>query len=383
MRQSFFGLVTVFALLWLPAQVAAESCIACRYFDTLELAGDSQMFSESMKQLEKRPLASVSLGQGAFCETGQGALMAGELTASSDRQFIRAEQIARKSRTCSNDCAPTLNEAEYCAYRDRLVSDRYRLGAVALRLADLAEIYERSGRLEKLPLEVLSADMTLYGGEALNVLTDALKALDSGNPGLVHDIRWQASSTEVSGLFDAVALLTDFSLFKGDTALLEAALETAAEQLATVRDPLFLALTRTRIIQPSEQRALEKRILRGASSMAWVIASLQTSAERQLATSDAAISTDANSVLTGRDPLGIQGAVGCLNKLSLSAFTSSEAPELTVGILDECRSFGPCRSSGEAGRSHRNISPLRAFLETQDEAEKQTFALVNSMCVAN
>lgn len=369
LRQIVVGLYLVLALTGLPASSAAETCIACRYFDTLEMAGDSKVFSEAMSRLETRPLAAVSLSHEPFCETGRGALAAGELLAAADRQSTRAQEIIRKARQCPDVCGSVMSEAEYCGFRDRLITDRYRLGAVALRLADLADVYERAGNEGRFPLEILSDDMTLYGGESLNVLTDALKALVSGNPDLVPELRWQASSTEVSGLFDAIALLADFSLIGGDAKDLEAALEQATTELATMRDVLIVALTRARIMQPAEQRTLEHRILTAASNLAWVIASLQASAEAQLSTAD-------------RDPRAVQGTVGCLNRLSRNAFTGSEAPGMTIDILNGCRPFGSC-PSGDPDPSQAAISPLRAFLKTQDETDIRTSALISSMCPAN
>jgi hypothetical protein len=371
------------ATLWLPTPIsAAETCIACRYFESMEIDGGSRIFADVMARLKALPTASVSLRDGAFCESGPGASVSADLISAADRQFERAEEIAKKTNECPQACAPKLNEAEYCAYSDRLVADRYRLGAVALRLSDLGEIYERAGREAKLPIEVLSSDMTLYGGEALNVLKDASKALAKGASGDVPDVRWQASSTEVAGLFGAVALLADFSLIEGDYAQIETALEKAAAELNTVRDDLMLALTRAKVMEPSEQLALEERLLTGASNLSWVIASLQTSAEAAVAKADASLSTDANAVPPGRNAAAIQETVGCLTKLSLSAITGSEAPSMTDEMLNDCRSFEPCRDKGPVP-SLANVSPLRALLETQDEADKQTFALVKSMCTAN
>ncbi len=377
------ALCAVGTLILLPAPAAAaETCDACRYLDRLEMAGDPDLSAEARARLDGRPLASVGLGQGAFCEAGPGAQVAADLTRAADRQFARAEAIAEKVDACPQTCAPKLGEAEYCTYRGRLVADRYRLGAVALRLADLATIYARAGERERLPIAVLAADMTLYGGEALNVLNDALKAIGAGDPGLVHEVRWQASSTEISGLAGAIALLADLSLIEGDAVPLEAALERAAAELATLRDELMVALTRARLMQPAERRALETRIWAVASDLAWAAASLQNSAEVRAAMAETAMSTDANAVPPGRALRAIQAAVGCLNQLSLSAFTGSEAPAMAADLLNDCRSFEPC-AVGDPGQTRADASPLRALLDAQDETERLTAALVGSMCAAN
>ena len=113
--------------------------------------------------------------------------------------------------------------------------------------------------------------------EALNLVKEALQALASGNVVAVPDVRWQASSTELAGLFGSVALLADFSLMKGDVAQLETALEKASVKLSTVRGELTVALCQRKLMQPAEKLAFEERLLTGASSLAFAITGLQIS----------------------------------------------------------------------------------------------------------
>lgn len=376
-----FGLCWVLALAGWPAFAAAETCIACRYFDALEAAGDPTAFSQAMARLEGRPPAMVSLNRDLSCNAGRGAEVAAELIAAADRQFARTEDIIRQSRQCRQACAPAISEADYCAYRDRLVTDRYRLGAVALRLTDLAEIYGRAGQDDRLPLEILSADMTIYGGQSLTVLTDALGALATGDAERVPDLRWQASSTEVSGLHDAMALLADLSLIEGETNPLETALENAAGQLATLRETLVAALTSGRTMETVQRRTLERRILTGAADLAWLIASLQLSAEAQRSLAGANRSAEAErSTVVMVVPQ--QNTVACLNRLSRNAYTASEAPGLTVEFLDGCRSFASCPPVDPDG-TRAVVSPLRAFLATRQDTDHRTSMLVRSICMAD
>lgn len=335
-----------------------------------------------MSRLESRPLAMVSLNQGAFCDDGKGGAAADELTSAADRQFSQTQNILRRSKECPQACAPSLSEAEYCAYRDRLIEDRYRLGAIALRLTDLAEFYERAGGEDKLPLEVLSTDMTLYGGESLSVLADALEALASGDPNRVPELRWQASATEMSGLFDAVALLADFSLIEGDTQRFETALEGIATRFSSLREKLISALTGTRIVKADEQRPLEQAILDVGSSLAWVIASLQISAEVQRSSAGAVRSRVASEDPAGPGPDSQLATVACLKRLSSTAYNGSEAPGMTLDILSVCRPFTGCPAV-DPGRTQVVVSPLRAFLGTRDEIESRSSSLVKSMCPAN
>lgn len=133
-------------------------------------------------RLASRPGAGVSLKTGAFCETGAGADVASDLIAASDSQFTRANQIEKKIGQCPQACAPNLRNVEFCAYGKRLMTDRYRPGSIGLRLSELARIYERAERRMQLPIEVLAADMTLYGNEALDVLTRVSLSLVGGDP---------------------------------------------------------------------------------------------------------------------------------------------------------------------------------------------------------
>ncbi len=347
----------------LPAHAAEDDCVACRYFDSIRIGDGSTVFDDVLQRLKALPPAAVTLKGGAFCSDGPGASVAETLTGAANEQFARASEIADKAKGCPQACAPALSEADYCAYGDRLFTDRYRLGAVATRLTDLAQLYERAGKDEKPPLEVLSSDMTLYGGEALNVVKQALQALASSNAADVPDVRWQASSTELAGLFGSVALMADFSLISGDVAQLETALEKASVELSTVRDDLTAALRQRKLMQPAEILTFEERLLTGASSLAYAIASLQISAEA------AAPVGSADS----------QTAVGCFRKLALDAITGAEAPDHANGILAACRSFSACPDRSPLQPSV-TVSPLRAFLETRDEAMRQTTALLASMC---
>ncbi|MCR9137259.1 MAG: hypothetical protein NXI27_14785 [Alphaproteobacteria bacterium] len=382
MRQEIVGWCLVLALIGSAGPVAAESCIACRYFEALETADESKDFTRSMSRLENRPLAMVSLNQGAFCDNGIGGTAADELTTAADRQFSQTQNVLRRSKECPQTCAPSVSEAEYCAYRDRLIENRYRLGAIALRLTDLAEIYERAGSEDRLPLEVLSADMTLYGGESLSVLADALEALVSGDPYRLPELRWQASSTEMSALFDAVALLVDFSLIEGDTQQLEMMLERAATQLSFLREQLTAALTGTGIMQAGERRPLEQAILDVGSNLAWAIASLQVSAESQRTSADMLRSRAASEDPAGPGPGSQSGAVACLKRLSSTAFNGSEAPGMTLDILSNCRPFTGCLSV-DLDRTQSVVSPLRALLGSRVDIENRTSSLVKFMCAAN
>lgn len=376
-----FGLWWVLALAGSSDFATAETCIACRYFDTLESAGDPSAFSQAVAQLENRPPVTVSVSLDLSCDAGRGAVVAAELIAAADRQFSRTQDIIRQSRQCREACAPAISEAEYCAYRDRLTTDRYRLGAVALRLTDLADVYARAGQEEQLPLEILATDMTLYGGQSLTVLTDALRSLATGDADLMPGLRWQASSTEVSGLYHAIALLAHLSLMKGDTKRLETALEQAAGELATLRETLIAALTSGRPMPTAQRRILERRILTVAADLTWVIASLQISAEAQRSVAGANRSANkersADAILVPQ-----QGTVACLNRLSRDAYAASEAPGMTVEFLDGCRSFASCPPVDPDG-TRAAVSPLQAFLGTREETDHRTSMLVGSMCMAN
>jgi|GEM_PF-2948520 len=376
-----FGLCWVLTLAGLPASAVAETCIACRYFETLESAADPSAFSQAMARLEDRSPAAISLNRDLACNAGQGAVVAAELRAAADRQFSRTRDIIRQSRQCRETCAPALGEADYCAYRDGLVTDRYRLGAVALRLTDLVELYGRADEEDRLPLDILSADMTLYGGQSLTVLTDALRALATGNSDLLPELRWQASTTELSGLHDAMALLADLSLIEGDTKRFEMALEQAAGQLSTLRETLIAILSSGGPMPTTQRQTLERRILTGAANLAWVIASLQISAEAQRsaegANRSAGVDGSADVMLAPQ-----QGTVACLNRLSRDAYAASEAPGMTLEFLDGCRSFASCPPVDPDGTG-AVVSPLRAFLGTSDETDRRTSMLVRSMCMAN
>lgn len=376
-----FGLCWLLALAGLPAYAVAETCIACRYFETIESAADPSAFSKAMAGLVNRSTAVVSLNRDLACSAGQGAAVAAELGEATDRQFSRTRDIIRRSRQCRETCAPALSEADYCAYRDRMVADRYRLGAVALRLTDLAELYGRADQQDRLPLEILSADMTLYGGQSLTVLTDALRALATGDSDLVPALRWQASTTELSGLHDAMALLADLSLIEGDTKRLETALEQAAGQLSTLRETLIAVLASGRTMRSAQRQTLERRILMGAANLAWVIASLQISAEAQHsaagANRSAGVDGSTDAMVVPR-----QGTIACLNRLSRDAYAASEAPGMTVEFLDGCRSFASCPPVDPDG-TRGVVSPLRSFLSTMDETDQRTSRLVGSMCKAN
>ena len=209
----------------LPAYAAEEDCVACRYFESIRIGDGSTVFDSVLLRLKTLPPASVTLQGGAFCSTRPGSSVAETLTGAANEQYARASEIADKAKQCPQACAPALSDADYCAYGDRLFTDRYRLGAVATRLTDLAQLYERAGKDEKPPLQVLSSDMTLYGGEAMNVVKEALQALAAGDAAAIPDVCWQASSTELTGLFGSVALMADFSLIGGDVAQLETALD--------------------------------------------------------------------------------------------------------------------------------------------------------------
>lgn len=365
LRLSIAGVFLSFVALSPPALATVDDCIACRHFEIMKIEGGSRVFADILARLRERPITSITLKSGAFCADGPGASVAADLTDAAERQAARADEVVRKTRSCPASCAPQLDDADYCAYGDRLVTDKYRLGVVALRLSDLARIYQRADRDQKRPIDILSADTTLHGGDALTVLRDALQALAAGDPGTVPDLRWQASSTEVTGLFDSVSLLADFSLADGDIAGIETALEAATAEINSVRADLVGTLSRDEPVQTAEQLALEERILTGASHLAWVIASLELSAGT-----------------TGSDDAGataLRETVGCLNHLSLSALNGSEAPGLALDLLGACRSFEACPREGPV-RLPANVSPLRAFLETQDEAERRTAAMLDALC---
>ena len=363
MRNAIAGILVAATAFALPAQAAGDECVACRYFEGTRINGGSTVFDAILLRLKQQPLAAVSLAGGVFCTTEPGASVANDLEQAADAEFSRASEIANKAKQCPQACASTLTEADYCAYGDRLFADRYRLGAVAVRLTDLTQLYERSANQNTPPLASLADDATQYGGEALSVVKQALQALEAANVTDVPDVRWQASATELAGLFGSVALLADFELITGDVAQLETALEKASVELSALRGDLTNALRQRKRMLPAEKLAFEERLLTGASNLAFAIASLQISAE-------------------AAGPVGSQdsrAAVGCFRKLSLHAITGSEAPDHADRILSACRSFATCPERAPLQAS-TTVSPLRAFLETREDAARLTEALLASMC---
>ena len=379
MHMKAAGIGLVLAAIVCHAPHAAADCGACARFEALRPAGGPMVFDDILKRLQEQPAAIVTMQAGPFFEDGPGTSVAAALEAATERQFVRAEAIAQKVEQCPRTCASRLNEAEYCAYSDRLVADRYRLGAIGLRISELLHIHEQAASQARHPIEVLSAEVSLYGGEALDVLQQAQRTLENGRAAALPDVQWQASETEINGLFGAVSLLADFALIEGDLEQIAQAFETAAAEFRSLRGDLSLALTRARAMEPHEQLVLEERILTAASNIAFVIASLEASAATGVEAAQTRPSTDADAVPPGPDAAAIQQTVGCLNRLTLRAMTGSQAPEMAGGILQECRPFDNCSGPGPVDLP-ANMSPLRAFLATQEEAGKQTMALLNSIC---
>lgn len=379
MRMKTAGFGILLAAMVYHAPHAAADCGACARFEALRPAGGSAVFDHILKRLQEQPAAIVTMQAGPFCDDGSAASVAAALEASTERQFVRAEAIAQKVGQCPQTCASRLNEAEYCAYGDRLVADRYRLGALGLRISELLHIYGQAGSQARHPIKVLSAEVSLYGGEALEVLNRAQRALENGSAAALPDVRWQASETEINGLFGAVSLLADFALLEGDLAQIAQAFETTAAEFRSLHGDLSLALTRARVMEPHERLVLEERILTAASNIAFAIASLEASAATGVEAAQSRPSTDSNAVPPGLDAAAIQQTVGCLNRLTLRAMTGSQASEMAGGILQECRPFDNCSGPGPVALP-ANMSPLRAFLATQEEAGKQTKALLNSIC---
>jgi hypothetical protein len=206
-----------------------------------------------------------------------------------------------------------------------------------------------------------------HGAAALIVLARALSALaDGGGAGAMPDVRWDASATEVAGLFDAVALLADFSLIGGDADQIEAALEISATQVNTLRNDLKVVMGRGQALEPSELLAFERRILTAASELAYVMSSLQVSA-------------GATDVPGENDAAEARRAAACLNQLSFSSMSGSEAPDMADELLSTCRSFESCDKQTPI-HVPANISPLKALLQEQAQAWPQTRVLVDSIC---
>ncbi|MDA4844761.1 hypothetical protein [Hoeflea poritis] len=361
---------------------ASADCAACMRFEVLRPDGGSMLFDDMLKELEERPVAIVAVKTGPFCDEGPGATVAAELQAASERQLVRAEAIAQKVGQCPRTCASTVNEAQYCAYSDRLVADRYRLGAIGLRLSELLHIYEQAGKLAEHPIGVLFADVELFGDEALETLRQAQRALENGDASALPDVRWQASETEINRLFGVVSLLVDFALIEGDTEQVEQALEAATGELRAIHNDLSRALTRTRVMEPHERTAFEERILTAASNVSFAIASFERAAAASGVATQTGTSADVKAIPPGLNSTAVQETVGCLNRLLLSAMTGSQAPALAQNTLQECRSFDACGDRGSVDLP-ANMSLLKAFLATQEEAGKQTMAFLNTICSSN
>lgn len=364
MRRWMVGMCLFFAATTL-APAAAQDCPACTYYETFRQDGGSTLFNDILAQLKSRPAAIVSLAGGAFCNSGPGAGVASDLIRATDDQFGRAKAIGEKIAQCPNACSPTLDDTDYCAYGARLVVDRYRLGAIGLRLAELGRLYERASAEELPPVQILAAELTRHGAAALAVLRRTQAMLASGEMGESPDAEWDASVTEVTGLFDAVALLADFALIAGDVAQLETALETASRQINTLRNDLQAVARRSHAPRDRQLLDFERRILTAASELAFVMASLQSSAANAPVVDDYAENARRASV--------------CMNQLSISAIQGSEAPGKLDETLGACRSFDGCGDKA-AINVPANLSPLKAFLQDQMEARKQTRRLVDSLC---
>lgn len=365
MRPFMSGLCLLLALLLFAAPVTAADCSACTYFGALRPSGGSDLYEDILTRLRSRTEARVSLVSGAFCDNGPGASVAADLIRAADEQFDRLSTIEKKIEDCPRACAPRLDEAGYCAYGARLVIDRYRLGAIGLRLAELGRLYGRAADSDQPPIQSLAAELTRHGRATMAVLKRSQSMLASGELGETPDTGWDASATEVTGLFDAVTLLADFSLITGDVAQIEAALETVSRQINTLRNDLQLVARRGKPLDGREQLAFDRRILTAAAELAYVMASLQGSAAATIVADDTTVT--------------VRRAAVCLNQLSHIAISGSEAPNRVDGLLNACRSFADCGDKSSINVP-ANISPLRAFLQDQGAARRQTRSLVESIC---
>ena len=358
--------LTTFAV---PIQVLAQSCEACRQFDLLEPDGGSDTFNQVRAELADRPLGRMELNPSVVCDEGSGSPIAEDLLSAVDDLSNRAATVASRSRSCSRNCAPELPEDQYCAYRNQLVATRFRLGAIGLRLSELSDIFERAAQEEMRAIDIVTEDLTLYGGKALLVFKRALDALYTGNPTQIPELEWQASATELTGLFESIGLLADFSLINGDLQQLETALQSANSTLNILKDPLIVSLTRSGTMLTSERISLEERIQAGGSSLAWVMASFEMSARVQ---------TDENKqkLVEEADPRAISA---CFKRLSISAFSGSQVPGLLEERLNACRSFASCTPETPA-RPAGDASLLRALLSSMQDGQQRTQALIDSMC---
>ena len=86
--------------------------------------------------------------------------------------------------------------------------------------------------------------------------------------------------------------------------------------------------------------------------------------------------------VAGENAATARRAAVCLNQLSYSAITGSEAPGQADEMLSLCRSFEDCGDQASINVP-AYLSPLRAFLQSQQRAGAMTRSLVDSICAGD
>jgi len=352
-------------------------------FEQFENLADGNIYTEIRQQLSNRKAISYPILADNPCEVSNlvnNRLK--RLNAIADPLFSYANSIAEKIASCPKNCTSQVNFAEYCGYHEQSKQQIKVLHQMSEQFANVSYLFEQASTHQRLLETQLDMNVKLSIIEPLRLFKMGLTLLKNSQDSTKLEKEQIAISLAVKDLKDLedqiIGLITAKMLNEKAAKLVEP-IEQSKLLLSSFKEELFPELTRARLTPFKTVSEWQKRILVSAANIIWLQKNLNHNAKQAQEETALIPTTEASGMPIKNLTLQNQLIATCFNKMALNTDLAKEAIDMSLQLLDECRSFSSCPQRKRKINSGISID-LTRLLVGIEKREKNTFGITQSMC---
>ncbi len=311
-------------------------------------------------------------------ESTCGRAPASDLIDAISGYMAQYEVLAGAVQTCTDSCTISQNPAEYCASGQALKQQNEGLEGLGIAFSDTAIFLDVATQDHHSTSDALSALLDGAAAEAQDVLQADLDHLIATTLPPERDPRVATATTEFVQTANVLYSLAWADLADGKASELAEHLMGLSDDLQSLDDAVYMALSRAKIMQPLEQKQLGKQLIELSAQIEYARRSVHTSSAE---TGSSGPNTNATAIDPATENVAArQSVASCFRKLSLDTAIAAEFSRIARNELNQCRSFATCRA-GTSSKAETAPGILTERLVTnRDKADKLSLATQKAIC---
>ncbi|PHR62859.1 MAG: hypothetical protein COA47_02025 [Robiginitomaculum sp.] len=303
---------------------------------------------------------------------------ASDLTDSINGYMAQYEALAGALQACTDTCKINQNSADFCASGQALIQQNQGLEALGIAFSDTAVFLDLALADHRSTSDALNTLLDGAASEAQDVLQMDLDHLIAVTLPPERDPRIATATAEFDQAANILYSLSWAALVDDTAAELAEHLAGLSNDLRSLDDEVYVALSRARILLPLEQKQLAKRLIELSTRIEYARRSVHAS-KSQISASGPNTNANAIDPATENTAAG-QSVASCFRKLSLDTAIASEFSRIARNELGQCRSFEPCQASASLRAERDPGSLAERLVANRGKADKLSLATQKAIC---